>query len=154
MSLSVQETRRRFDEYATLEYLLTGDLRAALDEVTDAESQRWLAGVVSSLVESLPQKLELTLEFDQAFVSAGLISSEPAVFGYLHSEQRQLLAALEEIHQILREASAPADGTCVAARPLIEWLEHLSEHNRTFADAARPLLQPATPRPRRKRSGK
>lgn len=166
MSLSVQETRRRFDEYATLEYLLTGDLRAALDDAPCEETRRWLGGVVASLIESLPHKLEITLELDAVLVSSGGDESQRPLFGDLHAVQRELLASLEEVHRLIVEVEgvgpsskappAAASGTSPEAdgdvsRRLHEWLEELADHNRSLVEAARMLLEPADANPRRRR---
>lgn len=145
------EMRRRFDEYSTLEYLLLGDLRAALQDSDDADSHRWLTGVVASLVQSLPQKLELTLELDGLCLAAKNAADRDALFGDLHAEQRRLLAELEEIHRRMAESAAMQALLEEVGPRLTDWLDSLAQHNQSLDKAAAPLLQPVVRKARRTR---
>ncbi len=131
--------RRPFDEYATLEYLLLGDLRAAMDEpMDDAASRRWLVTVIEALLQAMPRKLEVTRLVLRALDDGRRTAS---IQDELFAEQQDLLRRLQSIHaQIVDSISSAPPEYDGDSRSVHDWMERVALHNRRVEQLLLPTL--------------
>jgi hypothetical protein len=135
--------RRMFEEYATLEYLLIGDLRAALDEARDEASHRWLVAVSEAIRDALPRKTVVTRTVVTAVIRGNASRVNPADVEELCADQGRILGTYRELHAGLTDAARFLSASRPFEAPLVDWMNELSNHNRRLAALLDPYLDSA-----------
>ncbi|MCC7423444.1 MAG: hypothetical protein IT428_24475 [Planctomycetaceae bacterium] len=153
--------KRHFEEYATLEYLLLGDLRAAVEETEDETSHRWLLAVVDALLEALPRKSEATriaaaIEIpperlrrkgskgprnEKPEAMGGQSASNPAELEPLCREQAELLKILQDLRGQIADAPLFLSQRSAYLPQMIAWMDRIGEHNQRTAAVLKPHLE-------------
>lgn len=124
------ESSRALHRYATLEYLLLGDLRELLEEPADPENCRWLVVLLDALLDTLP--CEFALEEEGGYMNE-VLEEYPSwhrqVVG-LQSEHEALYSRLQEVRRHVA-GQVPLNGIAdVVRRDLQDWMNSLIAHNR------------------------
>jgi hypothetical protein len=152
--------KRHFEEYTTLEYLLLGDFRAAVEETEDETSHRWLIAVVDALLEALPRKSEVTriaaaIEVPaepprrkgskSAGESCANVASPPIAIGVvvesLCGEQVELLKMLQDLREQIADAQAFLSQQSAYLPQMIAWMDRIGDHNQRTAALLKPHLE-------------
>lgn len=152
--------RRHFEEYATLEYLLLGDFRAAVEETEDETSHRWLIAVVDALLEALPRKSEVTRtaagievpversrrkgaksDGDQSPPPSGQPVAAVVSLESLCGEQVELLKMLRELREQIADARAFLSQPSAYLPRMIAWMDRIGDHNQRIAAVLKPHLE-------------
>ena len=137
---STTNPRRTYEEYSTLEYLLLGDLRAALEEIEDESSHRWLIAVLDALLEALPRKPATLRTVSEAFSPKAPSVSKDAV-ETLCSEQRLLRDALADLRAQSTDARQFLAQRSAASPLLRDWMQRLVSHNERLDALIKPLFE-------------
>ena len=124
-------TRAAFERYATLEYLLIGDLRDLLEEAPDAETRRWLLAVLEELLDLLPNEFE----FEDA---GGYLSEVSEQFpnwsnevDRLHHEHTQLYTTLLELRNRIANEEPFEYIASTVRSDLRRWTDAVQRHHST-----------------------
>lgn len=152
--------KRHFEEYTTLEYLLLGDFRAAVEETEDETSHRWLVAVVDALLEALPRKSEVTRIAASIEVPAepprrkgskgagenGPPEAAPPVttrvmIEALCGEQIELLKMLQDLREQIADAQAFLSERSAYFPRMIAWMDRIGDHNRRTVALLKPHLE-------------
>ncbi len=118
------------EEYATLEYILLGDLRDLLEEPIDETTCRWMREVTGALLETLPREAELK---KQGGYLVEVLEQYPNWSGQVNELQSEKEAIYEKLHQLrdrlLRQVSFGAIAEEIR-RDLRDWMTRLQAHHR------------------------
>lgn len=123
-------TVRLIEEYATLEFILLGDLRDLLEDDFDERTRAWLTAVINALFETVPREFELQEQ-------QGYLTHVLEEFPNWTPQVDQLRAERKEIHNRLLElrtlllANKPFDEIAETLRvELRDWMNSLMAHHR------------------------
>lgn len=122
--------QRTLADFATLEYILLGDLRDLLEEEPSEQTSRWLLAVLDSLLEALPQ--ELALKSQEGYLEEVLSDHphwEPQV-ERLRSEYVRLCVWLEELRDRLISRAPFGEIASHLRYDLREWMTALQAYHR------------------------
>jgi len=118
------------EEYATLEYILLGDVRDLLDDPVDETTCKWLLAVLDALLDTLPREFALR---DSGGYLSEVLELYPNWSGqvdHLRSE-RDLL--YEKLQQLRQRVAQDASFTQIAADlrgDLCDWMQSFVAHHR------------------------
>ncbi|MGD9853748.1 MAG: hypothetical protein AB7U20_02240 [Planctomycetaceae bacterium] len=123
-------TDRTLEEFASLEYILLGDLRDLLEESPSEQTSRWLLAVLDALLEALPQ--ELALKSQQGYLEEVLCDHPHWVpqVERLRSEYVRLCVWLEELRDRLLNRSPFEEIASRLRYELREWMTALHAYHR------------------------
>lgn len=117
-------------DYTTLEYILIGDLRDAIEEPPTVETRRWLTAILDALLETLPRELELQEE-------GGYLAEVIEQYPNWADQVEQLYQEHQSLHQSLCELRRHLDGQLPlelvierVRRELRDWMNRIVAHHR------------------------
>ena len=118
------------EDFASLEYILLGDLRDLLEEEPSEQTSHWLLAILDALLETLPQ--ELALKSQDGYLE-DVLSEHPhwqPQVERLRSEYVRLCVWLEELRDRL-VSRAPFEEIANRLRyDLREWMTALQAYHR------------------------
>lgn len=117
-------------DYASLEYILLGDLRDLLEEPPDQQTRKWLLAVLDALLETLPQ--EFRLEEKDGYMSH-VLELKPHWWdevAHLRAEHAQLFGALKALRGEIARRENFHECADEARTALKDWMATLIAHNR------------------------
>jgi hypothetical protein len=121
---------KALEDFASLEYILLGDLRDLLEEESSEQTSRWLLAILDALLETLPQ--ELALKSEDGYLE-DVLSEHPhwqPQVERLRSEYVRLCVWLEELRDRL-VSRAPFEEIANRLRyDLREWMAALQAYHR------------------------
>ena len=121
---------RLIEEYATLEFILLGDLRDLLEDELHAGTRKWLLAVIDALFETVPREFELQ---EQEGYLTHVLEEFPNWSNQvdrLREERREIHARLCHLRNLLR-TNQPFDEIAETLRiELREWMHSLMAHHR------------------------
>lgn len=129
-AVSLESELRPLNAYATLEYILLGDLQELLDEPLDEQNRTWLWAILHALLETLPR--EFSLQEEGGYL-AEVLDRQPNWAPQVESlrEQRsRLYSKLEELHnQVVRRGTVTRTARELR-RELREWTANYQAYHR------------------------
>lgn len=118
------------EEYATLEYILLGDLRDLLEEPPDEVTCRWMREVTGALLETLPRESELKRE--GGYLSE-VLEQYPNWSGQVDDLRSEKQAIYEKLRQLRNQLLQEVPFDVIAEeirRDLRDWMNRLQAHHR------------------------
>jgi len=123
-------TDRSLADFASLEYILLGDLRDLLEEEPSEQTSRWLLAVLDTLLDTLPR--ELAIKSEEGYLEEVLFDHphwQPQV-ERLRSEYVRLCIWLEELRDRLVSRTPFGEIADRLRHDLREWITALQAHHR------------------------
>ncbi len=121
---------KRLDQYATLEYILLGDLRDLLEDSDDEVTCKWLLAVLEALLDTLPREFDLE---EQGGYLAEVLENYPnwvEEVDRLRSQHESLFNRLAELRQQILGRTSYAAIADQLRRDLRDWMMTLIAHHR------------------------
>lgn len=118
------------EEYATLEYILLGDLRDLLEEPPDDETRKWLLVVLDALLDTLPR--EFDLQEDDGYLTE-VLDNYPnwmRAVEQLHLERDSLFQKLKELRDQVSHQESFTDIANLLRLKLRDWMMTLIAYHR------------------------
>jgi hypothetical protein len=129
MSTSSLQTEQ-LTKYTKHEYLLLGDLRAALNESDESRDMNWLLAVLDSLLETVPKEFELR---EEGGYLEDVVSMHPAWAPHVERLRSEHERIFEILAQLRRQVANQLNYTSLADQIQVElrdWMQLLIKHNR------------------------
>lgn len=130
MSQNTSADPRTLEEYASLEFILVGDLRDLLAEPPDAVTCHWLRAVLDELLVTLPNQFRLRQE-------GGFLADVLEQYPWWYSNVEQLREEHRVLYDRLRELRGALDHTRrfahiadIVRRDLKDWMTRLVAYHR------------------------
>lgn len=126
-----QSVRPLLEEYASLEYILLGDLRDLLEEPSDELTSKWMRAVLDALLDTLPRKFKLQ-EHGGGYL-AEVLEQYPnwyAQVDELQRQQRALYAKLSRLRGRVAEAVPYTEIAESTSNDLRAWMQSLLAYHR------------------------
>jgi len=117
-----------FNEYAGIEHILLGDLRALLAEPFTDQSRQWIQKLLDMLLDVLPG--QFAAEEADGYLQE-VLSQDPQSSRRVHKLQQQHKTLSRSLSQLRAELSEPEIAPRHAAqvrRGLQAWMEQLQRH--------------------------
>ncbi len=117
-------------DYATLEYILVGDLRDVLEEPAEEETRMWLLAILDALLDILVREFDLS---EDGGYLAEVLEEYPNWYIHverLHRQHDDLCANLKELRDRVSRRVAFADIASDLSRDLHDWMNSLTAHHR------------------------
>lgn len=121
---------RPLNAYATLEYILLGDLQELLGEPLDEQNRTWLRAILHALLETLPR--EFSLQEAGGYLTE-VLDRHPnwaTQIETLREQRSRLYARLEELHDQVVQRGSLARTARELRRELREWIAGFQAHHR------------------------
>ncbi len=118
------------EEYATLEYILMGDLRDLLEEPPDDETRKWLLVVLDALLDTLPR--EFDLQEDDGYMTE-VLDNYPNWLGAvekLQLERDSLFQKLKDLHDQVAQEDSFTEIANLVRLELRDWMITLIAYHR------------------------
>lgn len=119
------------EEYATLEYILLGDLRDLLEEKPDEVTCRWLRAVIDALLETLPREMEL--QEQNGGYMAEVLAEYPNWYEQVDQLQREKQRIFVKLRHLRARIAEQISFDAIAGEirsDLREWMAALVAHQR------------------------
>ena len=122
--------RPQLAEYASLEFILLGDLRDLLEEPSDELTCKWLRAVLDALLDTLPRKFRLQ---EEGGYLSEVLEQYPNWYSQvdeLHRQQRQLYAKLSRLRGRIAEEVSYEEIADSISDDLRAWMQSLLAYHR------------------------
>mgnify|MGYP007073210910 CR=1 FL=1 len=122
--------RPQLEEYASLEFILLGDLRDLLEEPSDELTCKWLRAVLDALLDTLPRKFRLQ---EEGGYLSEVLEQYPNWYSQvdeLHRQQRQLYAKLSRLRGRIAEEVSYEEIADSISDDLRAWMQSLLAYHR------------------------
>jgi hypothetical protein len=113
-----------------LEYILLGDLQDLLDEPDDEVNRRWIAAILESLLDTLPQQERLR---DEGGYLSEVLAAFPSWYprvDELHEERRRLFRSLRALNSALDRCERLHAVVDPVRTGLRNWISRVTNHRR------------------------
>jgi hypothetical protein len=118
------------EEYATLEYILLGDLRDLLEEYPDESNRKWLFAVLDALLDTLPREFQLRCEGGYLAEVVEQYPNWMPQVEQLRDEHEMLYANLGELRSRIAARSPFSLIASEVRRDLMGWMRSMLAHHR------------------------
>jgi len=118
---------QRLSRCAELEYILLGDLRDLLEETPNEVTAHWLAAVLDTLLNLIPE--ELSLKAEDGYLCE-VLDDFPNWQGQVETLENEYYALCQQLHQ-LRKGLIENDYHHTASRlrvQLHDWMDAMKKH--------------------------
>lgn len=127
---AMERVRPLLQEYASLEYILLGDLRDLLEEPTDELTCKWMRAVLDALIDTLPRKFELQ---DEGGYLSEVLEQYPnwsTQVNELRQKQIAIYAKLSRLRASVAEAIPYEEVVGSLSGDLRQWMQSLQAYHR------------------------
>jgi len=125
-----EATNTLLQEYATLEYILLGDLRDLLEEAADATTRKWLAAVLDALLDTLPRQFDLKARDGYLDFVIEAFPTWSAEVVRLRQEHIELFSKLQMLRDCIDQRARFEDIADDVRDGLKEWMRSLVAYHR------------------------